>query len=69
MGLAIDENRRGALVRVTARVGADVNTDATLKVTVPEVKGLVKEGKTYLVTPPSEYLQQILLERFQTIPP
>jgi hypothetical protein len=67
-GLAIDENRRGTLVKVTARVGADVRTDATLKVTVPEVKGLVKEGKTYLVTPPSEYLQQILLERFQTIP-
>jgi len=67
-GLAIDENRRGTLVKVAARVGAEVKTDATLKVTVPEVKGLVKEGKTYLVTPPSEYLQQILLERFQTIP-
>ncbi len=67
-GLAIDENRRGTLVKVTARVGAAIKTDATLKVTVPEVKGLVKEGKTYLVTPPSEYLQQILTERFQTIP-
>jgi hypothetical protein len=67
-GLAIDENRHGTLVKVTARVGAEIKTDATLKVTVPEVKGLVKEGKTYLVTPPSEYLQQILLERFQTIP-
>lgn len=67
-GVAVDEKGEGALIRITAWIGESVREHGSLEVVAPEVKGVTRNDKTYLVTPPSEFIRNALLQRLRTIP-
>ncbi|MCP4692860.1 MAG: hypothetical protein GY859_32760, partial [Desulfobacterales bacterium] len=66
LGVAVDEKTgKGALIRVSARVGDDIKKEGSVKIVGSQVEGRTRNGFGYRTTPPLQLLGERLRERFK----
>ncbi|MCP4687350.1 MAG: hypothetical protein GY859_04820 [Desulfobacterales bacterium] len=64
--MAVDEKTgKGALIRVSARVGDDIKKEGSVKIVGSQVEGRTRNGFGYRTTPPLQLLGERLRERFK----